>query len=248
MSDDTTIFVNKDACKLQELFLNEDWCLMELCNHIYSIYVGKSRLKWLVKVYNDKKHTIRESDNLNLLKGLEGIPKLLAVGLSNDLNYIIISEAPGTDLYEYVKKNGPLPLDEIKDIAKKLFKILISIHRKKVIHKDIKPENIIYDPKSKDITLIDFEGKYTKDYQSPEQIKNRDITKKTDVWSAGMTLYYLATADLPFDSEKEILNDSVTFEKGWDSEFKDFLWSLLDKDVEYRYSPREALNHVWMTG
>ena len=106
MDSSVVIFINKDAIKLEELFLNENWCLSEIFDRVYSISVKNKKLKWLVKIYDKKKYAKRESENLNKLRRIEGVPKVLAVGLSDNLNYVILSEAPGMDLFEYIQKYG----------------------------------------------------------------------------------------------------------------------------------------------
>lgn len=247
MDSSIVIFINKDAINLDELFLNENWCLSEIFDRVYSISVKNRKLKWLVKIYDSKKHAKRESENLNKLKRIEGVPRVLAVGLSTSLNYVILSEAPGMDLFEYVKKNGRMIEEEVKNISKQLMKILKDIHNLNIIHKDIKPENIIYEPVSKKITLIDFEEKYTDDYRSPEQVNGKSLTNKTDIWSVGVTFYYLMVANVPFHTEKEILRKKIVFPKKWTEDFKDFMSCLIERDPILRYEAEDALNHLWLT-
>jgi serine/threonine protein kinase len=202
-------------------------------------------LKWLVKTYDKKKYAKRESDHLNRLKNVPGVPRILTAGFSDVLNYIIISEAPGMDFFDYIKNKGVLSESEVKTVSKQLFETIKEMHKCDIIHKDIKPENIIYDGAK--ITLIDFEGKYTKDYQSPEQVDGECVTEKTDIWSTGVTLYYLMVGDVPFETEKEILCKRPVYLDKWSSDFKDFMDCLLERDIELRYNAEEALCHIWMT-
>lgn len=244
MSDCVVIFINKNVVKLDELLLNEDWDLIEIFPRVYKIIVKNIELNWLVKVHTHNKYCKREIERLNALKKVKGVPKILAVGLHPKLNYIMLSKAPGVDLYEYTKRKG-LAEDEINVIAYQLLTITDNTHRKGIIHCDIKPENIIYDEESQNITLIDFEGKYTDNYQSPEQVIGENITSKTDLWSIGITCYYLANRDVPFESKKDILHKRVKFPKKWSEDFVDFLSCLLERDYNQRYSAKEALNHEW---
>jgi serine/threonine protein kinase len=247
MDSSVVIFINKDAIKLEELFLNENWCLSEIFDRVYSISVKDKKLKWLVKIYDKKKYAKKESENLNRLKRIKGVPKVLAVGLSNSLNYVILSEAPGMDLFEYIHQNGVMTEDEVKNIAKQLMTIMDDIHNRDIIHKDIKPENIVYDPNTQKITLIDFEEKYTDDYRSPEQVYGKTLSDKTDIWSIGVTLYYLAVGTVPFHTEKEILRKKLVFPKKWSEDFKDFMGCLLERDLVMRYNAEDALSHIWLT-
>lgn len=248
MSDSVVIFINKDAVKLEDLFLNENWCLSEIFERVYSISVGNKKLKWLVKIYDKKKYAKRESENLNRLKKVPGIPRILAVGFSEQLNYVILSQASGMDLFEYIENHhGVLSEEEVKIITKQLLTTLKAMHSHNIIHKDIKPENIIYDKSSKMVTLIDFEEKYTDDYRSPEQVHGKNLSEKTDIWSLGVTLYFLMVGDVPFQTEKEILRKQPTFSSKWSEDFKDFMGCLLERDINLRYSAKEALEHIWMT-
>ncbi len=247
MDSSVVIFINKDAIKLEELFLNENWCLSEIFDRVYSVSVKNKKLKWLVKIYDKKKYAKRESENLNKLKRIEGVPKVLAVGLSDILNYVILSEAPGMDLFEYIQKHDTMTENEVRNVAKQILTILGDIHDRNIIHKDIKPENIVYDPKAEKITLIDFEEKYTDDYRSPEQVYGKTLTEKTDIWSVGASLYFLMVGNTPFHSEKEILRKKIVFPKNWSEDFKDFMGCLLERDLDMRYSAEDALNHIWLT-
>ena len=112
-----------------------------------------------------------------------------------------------------------LAVDEFFPIAIQLTQILQSLHRNRVIHKDIKPQNILIHPQTKRIKLIDFslssllpkenpvlqnpnvlEG--TLAYLAPEQTgrMNRGIDYRTDFYSLGVTFYELLTGQLPFQS------------------------------------------------
>ncbi len=157
-----------------------------------------------------------------------------------------MSQASGMDLYEYVKINGKLQEDETKIVAKKIFRTLRSIHDKKVIHKDIKPENIIYDNNKNRVTIIDFEEKFTTDYQSPEQVNGKKLTVKSDIWSVGVTLFFLLTNRLPFDTEKDILSKKVKYPDYISKTCRDFLNCLLERDIDLRYDSDQCLNHIWI--
>lgn len=247
MSDTPVILINQDAIQLEELFLNKDWELSEIYKErIFSIKVGEHKLNWLVKLYDKQKYAKKESKNLNKLKHIADVPSILSAGLSNTLNYVIISQAKGMDLFDYIEKYGSFTEKQVKHIAKQLFTIIRNIHRKKVIHRDIKPENIIYDDKTEKITLIDFEERYTEGYCSPEQVNQEKITFKTDVWSAGVTLYFLATQKRLFDNDNEVLNAPIKMKKEFSPDFKDFLYCLIERDKDLRYTAKEALNHIWI--
>jgi serine/threonine protein kinase len=246
-SDDLVIFINKDAIKIDEIFLNDEWHLSKFFDNVYTISIVDQKLNWLVKTYPKIRHAKKESDSLNKLHKIEGVPKILATGLSEKFSYVILSRAPGMDLYEYTEKYGSFSEKTVRHIVKQLLNISLAFHRKKIIHKDIKPENIIYDKTTKKIVLIDFEGKSTNDYHSPEQVRQTALTHKTDIWSIGITVFYLTHGDVPFNGKNKILQSEPHFSKKCSDEFKDFMSCLLEKDCNLRYSAKEALNDPWIS-
>lgn len=245
-NNNVIIFINKDALKIEEIFLDEEWTLTKFFDNVYSISVHNRKLDWLVKSYDKIKYAKKESENLNKLKKIKGVPKMLAVGLSKNFSYIILSQAPGMDLFEYTEKYGYFSEKTIKPIVRQILNIINKIHHLDIIHKDIKPENIIYDRTTQDIVLIDFEGKCTDDYRSPEQVLGTSISAKTDIWSIGATIYYLVHGEVPFKCSKDILNKHFNCSKKISQEFRDFLNRLMEKEVSLRYNIQDALNHPWI--
>ena len=242
------IFLNKDAINLDNLFLNEEWNLSQLYENIYSINVKGKTLDWFVKTYKNKKYIVREIKNLNSIKTINNVPKILATGLSDTLNYIILSKQKGIDLFEYVEANNVFNENSIKHIVIQILDILIKIYEKNIIHGDIKPENIIYDKEEKKISLIDFEGKHTEDYCSPEQISKMKITDKTDSWSLGVTIYTIVVGKRLFNSYKETNEKKILFPKEWSDDFQDFMFCLIERDLKLRYTISEARDHCWLQG
>jgi serine/threonine protein kinase len=248
MTEETLIFLNKDAMKVEEIFLDSEWFLDKLFDNIYSISISQThKLNWLVKVYDKTKYAKRESENLNRLKKISTVPKTLAVGLSRNFSYVILSKAPGIDLFEYTKKHGNFSEQEVIPIAKQILTTIDLIHSNKIIHLDIKPENIIYDKETGTTTVIDFEGKSTEDYRSPEQINKKNITYKTDIWSIGVTIYYLTHGKVPFRTKNAALEKDPIFSKKFSEDFTDFLSCLLEKNIYLRYNAKDALNHPWIS-
>lgn len=231
---------------LSDLNLDSTWMPKKIFNNIFEI--DNDNMKWIVKIYNNKRHLHVELNRLKKLKHIDNIPKVLASFISNKINYIIMSKADGTDLFNYTHTNDNLSEEDAKHITRKLLYILNNIHKENIIHGDIKPENIIYDEETKNITLIDFENKHTSAYCSPEQILGKRVTYKTDIWSFGITLYYLLIGNIPFQRKSAILNDDLDFD---DTELSDlcvdFLSKLLVKNEKKRISINDALNHKWLS-
>lgn len=251
MDNNSVILINQDARTLDELFLNEQFTLHKLYDRIYSISCGKNTLDWIVKTYTGKKFAHKESKNLYKLKNTPNIPQILTAGFTEKLNYIIISKAHGKDLFDFLippntSYSNFFSEKRTKHIAKQLLTIIKNIHEKHVIHYDIKPENIIYNKHTKLITLIDFEERDTPGYRSPEQAKHsKKITNKTDIWSAGLTIYFLASGERLFENDYDTLNKKIKMKDNWSLDFKDFLYCLLERNVDLRYNAKEALEHIW---
>ena len=234
----SVIFINENAVTLDDIILEQEWYLEKMFKNIYSIYVCNKKINLIVKTYDKIKNARREILNLNKLKKIDGVPVLLAACLSKCLNYIIISEAKGIDLFEYTKNVGYFSETDVKPVIKNILKILKNIHDNNVIHMDIKPENIVYDEYTKKVVLIDFESRHTRDYMSPEQINGEGISSKTDLWSLGITVCYLISGD--------VLKKDKDVPKCFSEELKDFLKHLVEVDVCKRYNAKQALNHVWI--
>ncbi|GCL37305.1 serine/threonine kinase with two-component sensor domain protein [Sphaerospermopsis reniformis] len=135
---------------------------------------------------------------------------------------LILEDIDGISLHQYAKWQ-PLTLDWFFHISISIVEALEYLYQNKIIHKDIKPKNIIINPQTKKIKLIDFsiscllpkevaeiknlnvlEG--TLPYMSPEQTgrMNRGIDYRTDFYSLGVTLYELLTGQLPFMSNNPL--------------------------------------------
>jgi predicted ATPase/class 3 adenylate cyclase/GAF domain-containing protein/tRNA A-37 threonylcarbamoyl transferase component Bud32 len=152
--------------------------------------------------------------NLNL----EGIPKTFGLVKYRNTLVIILENCGGKSLNFFIKHNT-LTLEEFLSLAIKIVEIVGAIHAANIIHKDINPSNIIFNPATGQVKIIDFgistvlsrenptlcnpnvlEG--TLAYMSPEQTgrMNRVIDYRTDFYSLGATFYELLTHQLPFET------------------------------------------------
>ncbi|HKP97992.1 MAG TPA: AAA family ATPase [Fibrobacteria bacterium] len=130
---------------------------------------------------------------------------------------LVLEHFDGRPLHREVKP--PLAVDRFLDIACRITAILARIHGKKVIHKDIKPDNILYSAKTREARIIDFgissplnsqrpyrESAWTEGslpYMSPEQTGRLDkaIDQRSDLYSLGITFYELLTGAYPFQAD-----------------------------------------------
>lgn len=135
-------------------------------------------------------------------------------GKDGNVHYLVVEYVPGTDLRRLVRLRGKLSIQQAASIVRQAAEGLDYAHRQHLIHRDVKPGNILVTPegiaKVSDLGLAAFmaegendprHGKVvgTADYLSPEQIQSpKDITKVTDIYSLGCTLYYAVTGKVPF--------------------------------------------------
>lgn len=131
---------------------------------------------------------------------------------------LVLEDFGGQDLTHWLRANI-LPIERIVWIAQQLAETLGQLHQKRIIHKDIKPQNIIFNPDTNQLKLGDFSiaSRLSKEnptisspnliegtlaYMSPEQTgrMNRVVDYRTDFYSLGITLYELLTGQLPFQS------------------------------------------------
>lgn len=152
----------------------------------------------------------------------EGVVDIYELAESENGNLAMAMQRFGISLFEYAQSftNQIIPVNQFLPILIKLVRILGKLHDSKVIHKDIVPRNILIDPDTCDIRIIDFSNssELTREFQSnlisdkiegslaymsPEQTGriNRDIDYRTDYYSLGIFCYELLSGQLPFYGE-----------------------------------------------
>lgn len=156
------------------------------------------------------------------LQSISGVIRVHALMTHGHGNLAIVMESFGISLADFLAERAgrPLPLERWLPLARRLTEILGAIHQRQIVHKDLVPRNILLDPDTDQLRLIDFgisselsrerqglgipkrlEGSLP--YISPEQTgrMNRDLDYRSDYYSLGVTLFELATGRLPFSAD-----------------------------------------------
>jgi len=188
------------------------------------------------------------------------------VGQIKDDYFISMEYIEGENFMSLIRRKKTFSPSQIIFIAIKLFKALDYSHRKGIIHRDIKPHNIMI-TKQKEIKIMDFglavilgdqkKGESgvitgTPYYMSPEQIQGIPVDHRTDIYSSGTTLFHLTTGHVPFKGENifyQHLFDPVPAIKKYRSDVPEKLCYIIEKCMEKKREQRfqsamEVLNEM----
>ncbi|KRG13518.1 serine/threonine protein kinase [Virgibacillus soli] len=148
----------------------------------------------------------------------ENIVSIYDVGEEDDIYYIVMEFVDGMTLKEYIQSYHPLEIEKTIDIMKQLTSAVAHAHQNHIIHRDIKPQNILIDHDGH-VMITDFgiamalsATSITQTnavlgsvhYLSPEQARGGMATKKSDIYSLGIVMFELLTGRLPFFGESAI--------------------------------------------
>ena len=140
-----------------------------------------------------------------------------------EYSYIVMEYVKGTTLETYTEIDNLLPLSKVVEVIFKCIRALDYAFQMGVIHRDIKPGNILYSPEG-EIKVSDFGASFQEAlaqdttqltgigspaYMSPEQIRLEEVTHQTDIYSLGVVMYKMLTGRLPFNASNQL---SLTYE------------------------------------
>lgn len=150
--------------------------------------------------------------------GLEhpNIVNIYDVGNADDLYFIVMEYVEGITLKTYIEKKGQLSFKEAESIAIQVARGIEAAHNKNIIHRDIKPQNIIISTEGK-VKVTDFgiakaasTNTISSDvmgsvhYVSPEQARNGFVDARSDIYSLGIVMYEMITGRVPFDGDTTV--------------------------------------------
>lgn len=144
------------------------------------------------------------------------IVNVFDVGDDNGIYYIVMELIEGITLKEYISKKGKLSIKEATSIAIQVSMGLEAAHSHGIVHRDVKPQNIIISTDGK-VKVTDFgiaraassntissNAMGSVHYSSPEQVRGGYSDEKSDIYSLGITLYEMVTGVVPFDGDTTV--------------------------------------------
>ncbi|MBE9568640.1 MAG: serine/threonine protein kinase [Proteobacteria bacterium] len=137
------------------------------------------------------------------------------MGEEPDFAFIAMDFVEGVPLSDYATADNLLPVSEVYRIIQIVAEALDYAHKKSIVHRDIKPGNIMYNPKDRQVKITDFgiaritdsvktrTGSFlgSPSYMAPEQMTGAHVDGRADIYSLGITFYQLLTGRLPFKAD-----------------------------------------------
>ncbi|GAB1285095.1 Serine/threonine-protein kinase 36 [Apodemus speciosus] len=225
-------------------------------------------LKFIPKLGRSEKELRNLQREIEIMRGLwhPNIVHMLD-SFETDKEVVVVTDYAEGELFQILEDDGKLPEDQVQAIAAQLVSALYYLHSHRILHRDMKPQNILL-AKGGGIKLCDFgfaramstntmvltSIKGTPLYMSPELVEERPYDHTADLWSVGCILYELAVGTPPFYTTSIfqlvslILKDPVRWPSTISSCFKNFLQGLLTKDPRQRLSWPDLLHHPFIAG
>ncbi|XP_030064853.1 serine/threonine-protein kinase 36 [Microcaecilia unicolor] len=225
-------------------------------------------LKFIPKVGRPEKELKNLQREIEIMGGLKhpNIVQMLG-SFETDKEVVVVTEYAEGELFQILEDDGSLPEAQVQEIACHLVSALYYLHSHRILHRDMKPQNILLG-KGGIVKLCDFgfaramsintlvltSIKGTPLYMSPELVEEKPYDHTADLWSMGCILYELFVGTPPFYTNSIfqlvslIIKDPVKWPKTMSPSFKSFLQGLLTKDPRQRLSWPDLLYHPFIAG
>jgi serine/threonine protein kinase len=205
----------------------------------------------------------QEIDILKTLRHTNIIQMVDAFETSSD--FCVVTEFAQGELFEILESDTSLSEKVVQSIARQLVGALHYLHSNRIIHRDMKPQNILIAADGT-VKLCDFgfaramsqdtfvltSIKGTPLYMAPELVQEKPYTPAVDIWSMGVILYELFVGKPPFYTTsiykliKQIVNESPKYTSAMSEDFRSFLEGVLQKDPKKRLGWPDLLQHPFI--
>ncbi|KAG6619098.1 ULK/FUSED protein kinase [Phytophthora cinnamomi] len=223
-------------------------------------------LKFVTKQGKSARDLENLRQEINILRRLNHCNIIAMLdSFETDGEFCMVTEYAQGELFQVLEDEHSLPEEEIRKIAIQLIQALHVLHSNRIIHRDMKPQNILIGSKQQ-IKLADFgfaraiahdssllrSIKGTPLYMAPELVQEKPYNYTVDLWSLGVILYELAVGKPPFYTDRivsliqMIVRDAVQYPPTMSEDFQSFLRGLLNKDPAQRLKWPEILQHPFV--
>ncbi len=233
---------------------------------VYKVYDTKIKEKIALKlikpeIASDRETIERFSNELRLSRkiGHRNVCRMFDIGEAEGSHFITMEYVHGEDLKSLIRMSGSLSIGMALSVGKQVCAGLAEAHNLGVIHRDLKPQNIMID-KGGNAKIMDFgiarsvrekgitgPGVMigTPEYMSPEQTEAKEVDQRSDIYSLGVILYEMATSQVPFQGETalsvaikhktEIPRDPKSLNPDIPDDLQRLILRCLEKDKAKRY-------------
>ncbi|XP_077360558.1 uncharacterized protein LOC144005933 isoform X2 [Festucalex cinctus] len=223
-------------------------------------------LKFMPKMGRSNKELQSLKKEIEIMSNLQhpNIVKLFD-SFETETEVVVVTEYAEGQLFQIIEADGSLPESQVREIACQLVSALYYLHARRILHRDMKPQNILFD-KNGVVKLCDFgfaramsvstmvvtSIKGTPLYMSPELVAEKPYDHTADLWALGCILYEIHTGKTPFCADsifhlgQLIVKDPIQWPNTMSSMCMSFLKGLLIKDPQKRLSWPELLDHPFV--